>query len=82
VKVYDFKCGDCGNIYEAFVREGNTTSCRECGQTEDQEKLLTFKGYAAATDDDSPRTQEDLQNYLGHGQYNKGYKKSEWKRTK
>lgn len=73
-KLFDFHCCECDTVYEAFVRNDETPTCKKCGATEKQEKQLSF-GHGYATDDNSPRTQRDLANYLGNGQYMPGYKR-------
>jgi putative FmdB family regulatory protein len=81
LKIFDFKCSSCEHIYEKMVSDScYNPDCPKCGG--ESERMLTFSGYANATNSDEPRTQEDLQNYFGNGQYRPGYKKSEWKRTK
>ena len=74
MKIFDFKCGECGHVYELFVKSDTVPACKECGSTEDQTKLLGV-GHVYATSDDSPKTQEDLRNYWGNGQYRPGYKR-------
>jgi putative FmdB family regulatory protein len=81
LKIFDYSCKECQYIYEVFVRtDTDKPKCPKCDKDTDQERLLSFRGYAAATDDDSPRTPEDMNNYFGNGQYTPGYKKSAWKR--
>lgn len=74
MKVFDFKCGECSHVYEAFVRGDEIPACKSCGITEKQEKLLGV-GHVYCPSDDSPKTQKDLQHYLGNGEYVKGYKR-------
>lgn len=74
MKIFDFKCGSCSHIYEVFLRRDTVPKCKECGETENQQKLLGV-GHVYATNDDSPKTQRDLANYLGNGEYVKGYKR-------
>ena len=74
MKVFDFMCEECEARYEAFVRDDEMPACKSCGITEKQIKLLGV-GRVYATNDDSPKTQRDLQHYLGNGQYVKGYKR-------
>lgn len=80
VKIVDFQCLKCDNIYEVFLKSDTVPKCKSCGADEEQKRLITFQGYGAATSDDSPKTKDDLLNYFGNGQYRPGYKKSEWKR--
>lgn len=72
--LFDFKCGECLNIYEVFYREDTVLVCPKCEATENQEKQLSY-AHGYATDDDSPKTEKDLRNYFGNGQYAPGYKK-------
>jgi putative FmdB family regulatory protein len=29
--LFDFRCVDCGHLFEALVRTGHTTACPSCG---------------------------------------------------
>ena len=74
MKIFDYKCGECDTIYEVFLRSDTIPKCTSCGSESEQQKQLSFAmGYA--TNDDSPKTQRDLANYFGNGQYKPGYKK-------
>lgn len=72
--MYDFKCHECGAEYEKLMRKDGTPKCKECGSEKNQERLLKV-GHVFCKDDDSPKTQRDLANYLGNGQYVKGYRR-------
>ena len=74
MKIFDFRCGDCESVYEAFVRGDETPACKSCGCKKNQMKLLGV-GRVYVPNDDSPKTERDLQHYLGNGQYMKGYKR-------
>jgi len=73
-KLFDFKCGECGAVYEAFVNSDETPVCKSCGLTEKQEKLLGV-GHVYATSNDTPKSTRDLQHYWGNGKYMPGYKR-------
>jgi len=72
--IFDFYCGECKNVYEVFLRSDTIPTCKECGATEDQQKILAV-GHVYATNDNSPKTQHDLANYLGNGEYHPGYRR-------
>jgi len=74
MKIFDFRCGECDQVYEAFVRSEETPKCKHCGAEDNQHKLLGV-GRVYATNDDSPKSTRDLQHYLGNGQYVPGYKR-------
>jgi putative FmdB family regulatory protein len=40
VPIYEYRCADCGQTFEALVRAGRTAHCPECGGTA-LDKLLT-----------------------------------------
>lgn len=46
--IYDFKCGNCKNVYELIVHRESEIKCPECGAKNKQEKLVAapahFKG--------------------------------------
>ncbi len=47
--LYDFKCLECGEIFEALVRGANPVACPEC-QSRNLEQLLSmFSVSSAAT---------------------------------
>lgn len=31
LKVKDFKCNDCGDVFEKFVKKNTSTKCPSCG---------------------------------------------------
>jgi len=73
--LFDFICGDCGAIYERLMKSDTIPECKVCGSTENQAKVVSGPKLAYAKNDDSPKTHRDLRNYLGNGQYYKGYKR-------
>ena len=73
MKIFDFECGSCGIVYEAFVKTDTEVACKNCGSTENQKKRLGIARVWAPSEF-TPKSQSDLANYLGNGQYFPGYK--------
>jgi putative FmdB family regulatory protein len=48
VPLYDFKCLECGEIFEALVRGANPAACPEC-QSQKLEQLLSMFSVSSAT---------------------------------
>ena len=40
--IYDFKCSDCGEEFEAFIRGTNTASCPSCQGTNLEQLISMF----------------------------------------
>ncbi len=72
--LFDFICRTCSNEYEQLMMSDSVPVCPDCGDTDNQQKVISAPKIAYATNDDSPKTQRDLQNYLGNGEYVRGYK--------
>jgi putative FmdB family regulatory protein len=73
--IWDYHCEDCDKRYEIMlVKSTDTAKCPECKSNENQTKLITGLARAFATDDDAPKTKNDLANYWGNGVYRPGYK--------
>ena len=76
MRLYDFSCENCNNIYEMLISKDSTPICKKCGSDKNQKKLISAPRVARATSNDQPRSQEDLANYFGSGTYKKNYKPS------
>ncbi len=73
--IWDYHCEKCDKRYEVLLaKSSDKARCPDCKSEEDQAKLLTGLGNAIVTDDDAPKTKNDLANYWGNGVYRPGYK--------
>ena len=39
MKLFDFKCGDCGHEFEELVKEGETAICPACNSNQTQKQI-------------------------------------------
>lgn len=73
--IWDYHCEKCDKCYEVLLAKSTDTAiCPSCDDAEAQTKLLTGLGNTIVTDDDAPKTKNDLANYWGNGVYRPGYK--------
>ena len=73
--MFDFICGDCKETYERLMKSDSIQECKLCGSKENQARVISPPKIAYATDSDSPKSEKDLQNYLGNGEYVPGYQR-------
>ena len=43
--MFEFKCGDCGEVYDQIIRGDDIPICKHCGSTDNQEKQLTSASF-------------------------------------
>jgi putative FmdB family regulatory protein len=48
VPIYDFKCQDCGELFEALVLKGNTPPCPACQSARLEQQISMFAVDSAA----------------------------------
>jgi putative FmdB family regulatory protein len=65
VPIYDFKCLDCGEQFEALVLKGNTPACPAC-QGARLEQLISMFSVDSATIRQGNIQQARKQNAKGH----------------
>jgi putative FmdB family regulatory protein len=44
--IFEYKCEDCGTIFEKLVRNGVAVECPSCGQSRVEKQLSTFATYS------------------------------------
>ena len=78
--IFDYECEHCNAIYEIIkIRSDQKPICPKCGADDYQIKKFSFPARLICPQDDYPKDDNDLINYRGNGEYNKGYKRGMYK---